>query len=65
MTVKQYSEPPDHSFGKDLQTSLCINLNTSIDLGLTGFRTLCLDFDKAYGLQVKLDGQSGIKYASS
>jgi hypothetical protein len=65
MTVKKYLEPPYDSLGKGPQSSVCINSNTSIDLDSTGFGTLCLDFDRAHGLQVKLDGQSGIKYSSS
>jgi hypothetical protein len=65
MTVNQYLELPYDSFGKGPQTSVCINSNNSVDLESTGFGTLCLDFDRAHGLQVKLDGQSGIKYPSS
>jgi hypothetical protein len=42
-----------------------IKSNTSVELDSTGFGTLCLDCDRAHGLQVKLDGQSGIKYPSS
>jgi hypothetical protein len=65
MMVIKYLEPPYDSFGNGPQTSVCINSNTSIDLHSTGFGTLCLDFDRAHGLQVKVDGQSGIKYPSS
>jgi hypothetical protein len=61
MIVKKYFEPPYDSFGKAPLTSVCINSNTSIDLDSTGFGTLCLDFDKRHGLQVKLDRQTGIK----
>jgi hypothetical protein len=64
MTIKKYLELPYDSFGKGLQTSVCINSNASVDLDSTGFGTLCLDFDRAHGLQIKLDGQSGIKYPS-
>jgi hypothetical protein len=65
MTVKKYLEPLYDSFGKGLQTSVCINSNTSGDLDSTGFGTLSLDFDIAHELQVKLDGQSGINYPTS
>jgi hypothetical protein len=65
MTVKKYLEPPYDSFGKSPQTSVYINSNTSIELDSTGFATLCLDFDRAHGLHVKFDGQSGIQYPSS
>jgi hypothetical protein len=63
--IKKNLEPPYDSCGKGPQTSVCINSNTSFDLDLTGYGTLCLDFDRAYGLQVKLDKQSGIRYPSS
>jgi hypothetical protein len=65
MRVKKYLEPPYDSFGKGPQTSVCINSNNSVDLDSTGLGTLCLDFDRAHGLQGKLDGQSRIKYPSS
>jgi hypothetical protein len=65
MTVKKYLEPPYDLFGTSPQTSVCIHSNTSVDLDSTTFGTLCLDFDRAHGLQVKLDGQSGIRYPSS
>jgi hypothetical protein len=65
MMVKKYWEPPYDSFGKGPQTSVCFNSNTSVDLASTGFGTLCLNFDRAHGLQVKLDRQSRIKYLSS
>jgi hypothetical protein len=62
MTVKKYLEPPHDSFGKGPQTSVRINSKTSIDLDSTGVGSLCLDFDRDHGLQVKLDGQSVNKY---
>jgi hypothetical protein len=62
MTSKRYLEPPYGLVGKGPQTSVCINSNTCVDLDSTGFGTLCLDFDRAHGLQVKLDRLSGIKY---
>jgi hypothetical protein len=65
MTVKKYLEPPYNLFGQGLQTSVCIDSNSSLDLDSTGFGTLSFDFDSAYGLLVKLDGQSGIRYPSS
>jgi hypothetical protein len=65
MTVKKYLEPPYDSFGKGPQTSVWINSNNDVDLDPTGFGTLYLDFDRAHGLQVKLNGQSGIRYPSS
>jgi hypothetical protein len=64
MTVKKYLEPLYNSFGMGPQSSVCINSITPIDLDSTGFDTLCLDFDQAHGLQVKVAGQSGIKYPS-
>jgi hypothetical protein len=64
MTIQKNLDPPYDSFGKGSQTSVCINSNTSVDLDSTGFGTVCLDFDKAHGLQVKVDGQSRIKYRS-
>jgi hypothetical protein len=65
MTIKKYLEPPYDSFGKGPQTSVYINSDTSLDLDSTGFRTLCLDLDRAQRLQIKLDGQSRINYPSS
>jgi hypothetical protein len=65
MMVKQYLELPYGSFGKGTYTSVYINSNTSVDLNSTGFGTLCLDFDKGHGLEVKVNGQSRIKYPSS
>jgi hypothetical protein len=56
ITIKSFLESPYDSFRKSLHTSVCINLYTSIDLGLNGFGTLCLDFDRAHSLQVKVDG---------
>jgi hypothetical protein len=55
MIGKTYLEPPYDSFGKDLQISVCIDSNTSGDMDSTGFGTLCLDYDRAHRLQVKLD----------
>jgi hypothetical protein len=65
MINKKYLEPKYNSFGKGPHTSGYINSNTFVDLDSTGFGNLCLDFDKAYGVQVKVDGQSGVRYPSS
>jgi hypothetical protein len=55
MTIKKYLESPYNLFEKGLQTSVCINSDTSVDLDSNSFRTLCLYFDRAHGLQVQLD----------
>jgi hypothetical protein len=65
MAVTKYFQPQYDSFGKGPQTFVCISKNTSINLASTGFGTWCLDFDRAHGLHVKVDGQSGIRFLSS
>jgi hypothetical protein len=64
MMVKKSLEPAYDAFGKGLQTSVFITLNTSIDLDSTSIGTLCLDFDRVHQLQLKVDSQSGIRYSS-
>jgi hypothetical protein len=62
MTVKKSFVTQYDSFGQGPQTSVCIHSNTSLDLDSTSIPTVCLDWDREYWLQVKVDGQSGIKY---
>jgi hypothetical protein len=65
MRVNKYLDPLYSSFGKGWQISVYINSKTSVDLDSTSLGTLGLDFDRGHGLQIQVDGQSGIKYPSS
>jgi hypothetical protein len=47
MKVRKYFKPQYDLFGKDLQTLVYINSNTSVDLDLIDYGPLLLDFDKA------------------
>jgi hypothetical protein len=65
MAIKKYLDTPYDSFGKGPQISVYMKSNISVDLNSTEFWTLCLDIYRAYGLLVKVDVQSRIKYPDS
>jgi hypothetical protein len=56
MMVNKYLESPYDLFENGPQILECINSNTSVYEILTGFRTLCIDFDRVHGLELKVEG---------